>query len=261
MQDLFVQYPVECAILMRRVLLIGCGPFTVLAAHNALLLRRAWQDEPADERGLEFTALWAFSMLRLVAFVPRPFLWYCLLQMYNHARRLPSPQQIGEYLTAIQHTWQVKVNMRLTQFAYFYLTLTFLWTWSAWDRYPTATLARQLFAHCCCSVLVMASYQLCAVFFFYRLLNADLDRGVSREVLEKHSCLTVFGEEPERDKEELEETCSICFHEYATGDTVRKLLCRHNFHARCIDHWLVKRKNLCPLCARPVGASADAASN
>ena len=49
--------------------------------------------------------------------------------------------------------------------------------------------------------------------------------------------------------------CSICFEDYAVGDTVVTLPCdvRHVFHDSCISEWL-KQKDTCPLCKTQITA-------
>jgi hypothetical protein len=49
------------------------------------------------------------------------------------------------------------------------------------------------------------------------------------------------------------ETCVICAEDYAPGDVVRVLPCRHRMHLECIDRWLLKSTEHsapkgCPCC-------------
>ena len=43
------------------------------------------------------------------------------------------------------------------------------------------------------------------------------------------------------------EECAICLSPFISGETVRKLPCRHIFHKECIGTWL-KSSHTCPLC-------------
>ncbi|KAJ3118541.1 hypothetical protein HK098_005909 [Nowakowskiella sp. JEL0407] len=44
------------------------------------------------------------------------------------------------------------------------------------------------------------------------------------------------------------ERCSICLADYADGDELRMLTCRHAFHKNCFDEWVVEYVNSCPIC-------------
>lgn len=45
------------------------------------------------------------------------------------------------------------------------------------------------------------------------------------------------------------ETCPICLVDYVEGDLARELpFCNHWFHQNCIDEWLTKCSNTCPIC-------------
>nr|XP_028603364.1 RING finger protein 148-like [Podarcis muralis] len=47
------------------------------------------------------------------------------------------------------------------------------------------------------------------------------------------------------------ETCVVCLETYKPREVVRILTCRHVFHKRCIDRWLLKR-GICPICNHAV---------
>ncbi|KAJ2713120.1 hypothetical protein H4R19_002409 [Coemansia spiralis] len=55
-----------------------------------------------------------------------------------------------------------------------------------------------------------------------------------------------------------EENCAVCLDDYAVGDQVRQLPCRHYYHTTCIDPWLMSNSAVCPLCNCNVGATFDA---
>ncbi|KAI7819746.1 hypothetical protein BX661DRAFT_132966, partial [Kickxella alabastrina] len=47
-----------------------------------------------------------------------------------------------------------------------------------------------------------------------------------------------------------ETSCAICLCNYSPGESLRLLPCRHAFHQKCIDTWLLS-KNMtvhCPVC-------------
>ncbi|KAG0478593.1 hypothetical protein HPP92_013312 [Vanilla planifolia] len=63
-------------------------------------------------------------------------------------------------------------------------------------------------------------------------------------------------EQKEEQKEGRENTmaagsvCAICLEEFGRQDAVRQLPeCRHGYHAKCIDRWIVER-GTCPTCRR-----------
>lgn len=43
-------------------------------------------------------------------------------------------------------------------------------------------------------------------------------------------------------------TCPICFEEFDDGQILRVLPCKHRFHAKCVDPWLLNSSSHCPLC-------------
>ncbi|KAJ3313812.1 hypothetical protein HDU76_002546 [Blyttiomyces sp. JEL0837] len=45
--------------------------------------------------------------------------------------------------------------------------------------------------------------------------------------------------------------CVICLNSYEEGEKLRRLVCYHHFHLRCVDEWLRLNKT-CPLCVRDV---------
>ena len=49
-----------------------------------------------------------------------------------------------------------------------------------------------------------------------------------------------------------DEECAMCMEPFAEDDEVRVLKCRHYFHTKCIDQWLVvsqkSKSRSCPLC-------------
>jgi len=50
----------------------------------------------------------------------------------------------------------------------------------------------------------------------------------------------------------VDQRCSICLESFKPGERVRKLPCKHIFHAHCIDEWLTQSSELCPEDGLPV---------
>jgi len=42
--------------------------------------------------------------------------------------------------------------------------------------------------------------------------------------------------------------CTICLCEYEDQEELRVLHCKHAFHKQCIDQWISKYVNNCPVC-------------
>ncbi|KAI9318722.1 hypothetical protein BX666DRAFT_1535702 [Dichotomocladium elegans] len=51
---------------------------------------------------------------------------------------------------------------------------------------------------------------------------------------------------------EKDQTCVICLESYTKGDNIKTLPCRHEYHKDCIDPWLLKKSESCPLCLQAV---------
>ena len=78
----------------------------------------------------------------------------------------------------------------------------------------------------------------------------DMDMTVDEELLG----LLFDMEPPEAKRPEAtreckeEETCSICLTPVVQGETIYDIPCKHCFHKSCLDKWLDRRKESCPMC-------------
>ena len=71
--------------------------------------------------------------------------------------------------------------------------------------------------------------------------SVEPDRRSPHAVLDSLPCRISEGGESEKE-------CNICLSQFQGGDNVRILPCRHEFHATCIDKWLLEVQRTCPCC-------------
>jgi len=45
------------------------------------------------------------------------------------------------------------------------------------------------------------------------------------------------------------EECHVCMDQFKLGEKYKELKCRHEYHSKCIDQWLVREKR-CPVCSK-----------
>ena len=69
------------------------------------------------------------------------------------------------------------------------------------------------------------------------------DKTTPTSIVDQLPCRTSAGGPDEDEKE-----CAVCLSQFANGDLVRLLPCRHEFHAHCIDKWLLEKDRRCPCC-------------
>jgi hypothetical protein len=50
----------------------------------------------------------------------------------------------------------------------------------------------------------------------------------------------------------LESQCPICLDIFKKNECYRVLSCNHTFHKKCIDRWIKKDKNECPMCRKNI---------
>ena len=68
--------------------------------------------------------------------------------------------------------------------------------------------------------------------------------GLSKKTISENLRVTVM-------LDKIDSVCAVCLKEYKENDRIGTLICRHEFHADCIEGWLLC-KNACPLC-RAIG--------
>jgi hypothetical protein len=72
-------------------------------------------------------------------------------------------------------------------------------------------------------------------------VDRELPVMLFKEVM-KHSCENLV------DKTVSSTGCTVCLSPFDDADAVRVLKCGHVYHQQCIDEWLCRHVNNCPLC-------------
>eukprot|EP01084_Bolivina_argentea_P043634 80369_1 len=48
------------------------------------------------------------------------------------------------------------------------------------------------------------------------------------------------------------DSCAICLDDFSLNEELRLLPCNHGFHRQCVDPWLTKSSELCPMCKQSI---------
>lgn len=77
------------------------------------------------------------------------------------------------------------------------------------------------------------------------------NRSISKIDLEKLPCYDYVAA---KDNTSSPVDCAVCLENLTTGDKCRLLpICKHSFHAQCVDTWLLKTP-ICPICRSSAGS-------
>jgi E3 ubiquitin-protein ligase RNF13 len=80
--------------------------------------------------------------------------------------------------------------------------------------------------------------------FLFLFRECFFKRSISKTDLEKLPCYDYVAKE--NGSNPLD--CAICLENFTIGDKCRLLpICKHIFHAQCVDKWLLKTP-ICPIC-------------
>lgn len=104
-----------------------------------------------------------------------------------------------------------------------------------WPRYFTS-----LAAAAACGVLLFAMF---IVYRRQRNIRIDQSRRMPRNEVRRLPVRAAAAED-------TSESCCICLESYEPGEDVTELPCKHYFHKKCIEPWLVERDCVCPICKR-----------
>ena len=187
---------------------------------------------------------------RVVCSIPRPYIWISTWRKFVHARAQPTPQQVSQALIHIYDT-QNRVEKFLLYFYYSWLGITsFIALVSPFRTQFGAAVWRHLLYNFACIIL----HRIICIAIFYYLVNSDMPRGLHQSVLDSETTVVhFFLTEPQQHRSSATNECSICYADYSENDEIRILKCGHDYHRSCIDQWLMRHRNSCPMCLHVVG--------
>jgi len=248
MAEMFTLFPHESAVVMQRGIELGILCSCLLVVHCSVLVQQFWPDDNYTD-----SILRCLCLGRIACAVPRPYFWFRTRKLFVEARYQPTPQMVTRRLLDIYaHPFGVERGLLL----FYYAWLACITILVCVMRLENETLfAQQIWRHCLLNLASIVLHRALCVLLFYYLMQSDFKRGIPPDILEKYSKRLIFASGPQRPKQlgDGDMECSICFAAYAEGEDIRKLHCNHHFHRRCVDIWLLKHQNRCPLCLNVVG--------
>jgi len=246
MAEMFTLFPYESAVVMQRGIELGIICSCSLVLHCVVLVINF----PDSTIYLD-TVLRNFCIVRILCAIPRPYFWFLLRRRFVEARHQPTPQMVTQRLLDI-HAHPFGLGRGLLLFYYGWLVCITLVIGIVRLEPEQSVFTHQLWRHCLLNFTSIVLHRILCVSLFYYLIQSDIKRSISPDVLEKYTKRLEFS----TGKDILgggDMECSICFGPYVSGEDIRKLHCSHHFHQGCVDEWLLKHQNRCPLCLYVVG--------
>lgn len=249
MAEMFALFPHESAVVMQRGIELGILCSSLLVLHCSMLVLQSWHSTSYPDAVLR-----GFCIARILCAVPRPYFWFRTRRLFVEARYQPTPQMVTRRLLDIyEHPFGLERGLLLIYYVWLG-SVTVVVCFFRLDAEQT-TFTQQLWRHCLLNFISIVLHRVLCVLLFYYLMQSDFKRGVPPDVLEKYTKRVPYTASTAlKDKMgggDME--CSICFGAYAEGEDLRKLMCGHHFHKRCVDVWLLGHQNRCPLCLHVVG--------
>uniref|UniRef100_A0A7S1MMS0 RING-type E3 ubiquitin transferase n=1 Tax=Alexandrium catenella TaxID=2925 RepID=A0A7S1MMS0_ALECA len=250
MAEMFTLFPHESAVVMQRGIELGIICSCALVIHCIALVMQSWPSERYPDMLLR-----GFCVARIICAVPRPYFWFRTRRLFVQARYQPTPQMVTQRLLDIYaHPFGVERGLLL--FYYGWLSFITVVVCALRLDVEQTPFTQHLWRHCLLNFVSIVLHRILCVLLFYYLMTSDFKRGIPPDVLENCTKRLSFVKSMGKNPEDLgggDMECSICFGPYADGEEIRKLTCGHHFHQRCVDVWLLRHQNRCPLCLLVVG--------
>lgn len=256
MVEMFRMFPRESAAVMKRGIELAVLCNCLLVAHCFLLVRAHWDSTAQLDRFLQCACLARFALV-----APRPLYWLRTWRLFTSAQDQPTDQLVARRLVDIYaHPFTEEKYLLLTYYVWLLTVASLVLLMPA--SYKTA-LASALTWHCLVSFASIVLHRVVCVLLFFCQVRWGRAAGNATAVLEKYSRTVSWsgtlwqlgklgGRCPLPGCGEPAD-CSICLGCYAVGEQLRVLACGHYFHLRCVDPWILKHRNCCPLCLLVVG--------
>lgn len=98
------------------------------------------------------------------------------------------------------------------------------------------------------TILTFAISVVVGLLICFRILSICKKRNIERRnklTLESHTISTIFSKMKERFFNI--ESCVVCSEDFHADECIRQLSCKHFFHKKCVDGWLIEH-GTCPTC-------------
>jgi len=249
MAEMLMIFPHESAVVMQRGIELGIVCSFFLVMHCTWLVCSNWLSDQYPD-----TLLRAFCLVRILCAVPRPYFWLRTRRLFMEARHQPTPQLVSKSLRDIlAHPFITERGF----FLFYYGWLVCIGSWvlgMSMEAEPTQFVL-QLWRHIMFNFFSIAVHRIFCILLFYFLVQSDLERGILPDMLEKYTKKFVVSNGDDKISQICTDDaeCSICLGSYVDGEEVRQLSCQHLFHRCCVDAWLLRHQNRCPLCLHIVG--------
>lgn len=238
----------RAASLFIRIVMIvsGFGSLVVCAA-SVLFLSLFWTRCRSCDRPLRWWLL-VHTVLQLVQI---PVRGVFLLKMQKAEARGNSIEACVALFTA-SPAWRVSKNVSL--FTYGWFVLGIVWVVNVRECSACPGVYRMTI----CMVLQAVARAMVALVSFRVLFSSSEEQQGEAPKVEAATPeqiallpLVTFSDKlfPEKGT-----SCAVCLSDFARGECLRRLPCRHHFHRRCADQWLVRSKR-CPLCMQGIDVS------
>lgn len=154
------------------------------------------------------------------------------------------------HLDQLTATLYWKANGYFSQILFAWIFITFTLTMIPYVDSPIASSVFWL--TCLNSVIVVTNFSVSMIWLRQLLQNIPVGGvvgGASMDEIDENTSTRRFYIEDHLNSDPSAEIplCSVCLAEYCNADELRSLPCSHEYHAKCIDIWL-KKKRACPLC-------------